>query len=94
MEVAMRIMRIRFWVRNICFLLLAIILTIVILLVSVPLNMVVDDQTMYEVDHTQLNIVFFVLVLTSLSVFPYLVYYIKRTRSMIKVLKIKKKGGE
>jgi hypothetical protein len=94
MEVAMRMMRIRFWVRNICFLFLAIILTTVILLVSVPLNIVVDDQTMYEVDHTQRNIVLFVLVFTSLSVFPYLVYHIKRIRPMIKILKIKKKEGE
>lgn len=82
MEVVMRMMKIRSVLRNICFLLIAVFLTSVILLMFVPLNLVTDDQTLYEIDYSQRNIVLLTLAFTSIFMFPCILIYRK------------KKGGE
>jgi hypothetical protein len=94
MEAAMRMIKILSWIKTICFLLLAVMLTAVILLLSVPLNLVTDDQTLCEIDHSQRNIVLFFLAFASLYMFPYIMVYRKEAcQFLLKILKIKKKGG-
>lgn len=92
MDITIKMMKITMLAKVIFCPLLAAMITLVILFLSVPLNMVTDDQTLCEINHDQRNIVIFVLGFVIMASIPVFLFYRKEICNYFRKKEVSKYG--